>query len=308
MNRKEFLENVHLTRKEMIAIAAEMRINAGKRTSPEAVAQFHNLDEKTFCEEKYVQTEYGKSHIYVIKKKGSGTNLPVFINIHGGGWTVVHGERDIYFCRRIVNTLSCVAIDVDYVLAPEYPYPAAIEELCALLQYVVRNAKEFDIDAARLVLCGQSSGGNLAAAVANRMKHDSDVHICRQILCYPPADNCNSRFPDDTQLTPRDEQTEYYGVFYNEKFEDRKNPEVSLVFADKIFLEDTPPTDIITAGLDNLREEAEKFFCLLQKASIPSTYKCFKCSNHGFAVNLTDEWQEAQQYIESLLKQSFREN
>ena len=131
-------------------------------------------------------------------------------------------------------------------------------------------------------------------------KHYPDtLGILAQILCYLPADNYNDHFGGD-ELDERGKATEYYGFFYNRCFEDRKNSDVSLVFASDEDLAGLPPTDIITAGLDNLLPEGRKYYELLRdKAGIPVSYRCFEHSKHGFLVNLYDEWKEGEDYLVS---------
>ena len=303
MNRAQFIEQASkLVLAELQKIAEESRVRAESRIPPEVQAQFRTLDDVTVCEEKFVQTAWGKTHIYLIRKNVEEKEaLPVVVNVHGGGWCLTHTERDIYFCRRLANRTGCLIVDVDYVLAPEYPYPAALEEIEALLDQMPALLKEWGGDPNRIILCGQSAGGNLIGAVSQRKRFTRKLGIRKQILCYLPADNYTNRF-GDAELSPRDESTEYYGFFYNPVFEDRKNADVSLVFATSADLEGLPPTDIVTAGLDNLMPEAKQYYDLLVKADFPASYHCFEQSRHGFLVNLYDEWQAGEDYIVSLVK------
>ncbi len=103
-------------------------------------------------------------------------------------------------------------------------------------------------------------------------------------------------------MTPRDETTEYYGFFYNRVFEERRNADVSLVYAQENDLKDLPKTDIITAGLDILMPEAKHYDKMLRSAGVPGSYHCFEQSRHGFLVNLYDEWQEGEGMLVSLIQ------
>ena len=91
--------------------------------------------------------------------------------------------------------------------------------------------------------------------------------------------------------------TEYYGFFYNRVFEERANHDVSLAMASAEELRGLPPTDIVTAGRDNLVAEAERYTEQLKAAGVPTTYRCFEESRHGFLVNLYDEWQAGEDYV-----------
>ena len=117
-----------------------------------------------------------------------------------------------------------------------------------------------------------------------------------QILCYLSADNYNDHFKGE-ELDERGKSTEYYGFFYNRVFEERANYDVSLALAPTDELRGLPPTDIVTAGRDNLVEEAERYTEKLKAAGVPTTYTCFENSRHGFLVNLYDEWQEGESYV-----------
>ena len=296
MKRSEFISYAEkLNEQQLQKIAEESRERSGSRIPAEVQKQFRSLDDVTEAEEMTING----THLFKITRREHSSHMPVIINIHGGGWCLPHTERDIYFCRRIAEATGCLILDIDYVLAPEFPYPAALEEIEHLFVHLKERIPEWNGCLDQVILCGQSAGGNLAAALSQR-KH-IPFRILRQILCYLPADNYADRF-GDAELTPRDESTEYYGFFYNRNFEERKNSDVSLVYADAEDLKDVPPTDIITAGLDNLKDEAETYCRLLKDSGIPVTYRCFEHSRHGFLVNLYDEWKEGETYLVSLIR------
>lgn len=309
MKREELLKYCEtLSDEELHRLAAEDRAR-GIPIPPEVLELFRSLDDVTDVQELWIKTAKSPdsrgTHVFVAapKEKLSG-KAPVVINVHGGGWCKPHGERDIYFCRRLAAKTGCVAVDVDYVLAPEYPYPAALEEIEGFLDELPGLLPDWGGDPENVVFCGQSAGGNLLGGVSHRKKYTKNLNVRAQILAYAPCDNYNSHFGDE-DLDPRGMATEYYGFYYNRNMEERKNPDVSLVFATGKDLEGVPPTDIITAGRDNLKAEAETYFNLLQSAGIPCTYHCFENSRHGFLINLVDEWEEAEAYVLEKLKQHF---
>ena len=296
MNRKEFIESCRdLSEAELLEIAVRARTMAEKRVPEEMTALFRRLDDVTEVEEIQVETAWGSSHVYVVQEKEHSTDKrPVLVNVHGGGWTMPHTERDTYFCRRMAVRTGCLIFDADYVLAPEYPYPAALEELEALFDKLPELCKQYGGDPERVILCGQSAGGNLLGGVLWRGK--TKFQPLAQILCYLPADNYNDHFGGG-ELDERGMSTEYYGFFYNRVFEERANYDVSLALAPTDELRGLPPTDIVTAGRDNLVEEAERYTEKLKAAGVPTTYTCFENSRHGFLVNLYDEWQEGESYV-----------
>lgn len=309
MKRDEFLKYCETLSKEELHQLAKADRERGIPLSPEARAQFNSLDGETQAVESWLKTDCNPdprgTHIFVVKPLSTPSNqLPVVINLHGGGWCKLHSDRDLYFCRRLAIMLECLVVDMDYVLAPEYPYPSALEEIEALLNELPQLLPKWDGDPQNVVFCGQSAGGNLLGGVSQRKKYTKDLMVKAQILAYSPCDNFSNHF-GDADLDPRGIATEYYGFYYNQSMEERRNSDVSLTFATAEDLKGIPPTDIITAGLDNLCPEGKRYFELLQAHGIPSTYRCFEKSRHGFVVNLVDEWQEAEAYILELLRTHF---
>lgn len=301
MNRLEFIESCkNLNEQELLRIATRSRVMAEKRVPEEMKSLFRSLDEVTEAKEITVDTDWGKTHVYVVhEKEATAGKQPVLVNVHGGGWTLPHTERDIYFCRRMAVRTGCLVFDVDYVLAPEYPYPAAIEELEAFFAKLPELCKTYSGDPDRVILCGQSAGGNLLGAVTQRRK--IALRPLAQILCYLPTDNYNDHF-DGGELDERGMSTEYYGFFYNRVFEERANHDVSLALSSVEELRGLPPTAILTGGLDNLKPEAERYVTLLLEAGVQVSYRCFERSRHGFLVNLYDEWQEGEDYVSGIIR------
>ena len=296
MNRREFIESCSdLNEAELLRIAIRARTMAEKRVPEEMKELFRTLDDVTEVEEIQVDTAWGSSHVYVVQEKERDTEKrPVLVNVHGGGWTMPHTERDTYFCRRMAVRTGCLIFDADYVLAPEYPYPAALEELEALFDKLPELCEQYGGDPERVILCGQSAGGNLIGGVMWRGK--TTLKPLAQILCYLPADNYNDHFKGE-ELDERGKSTEYYGFFYNRVFAERANYDVSLALTPTDELRGLPATDIVTAGRDNLVEEAERYTEKLKAAGVPTTYTCFENSRHGVLVNLYDEWREGESYV-----------
>ena len=116
MKRKEFIETCSgLSRSELLEIAVNARKNVEKMISEDTKAMFHRLDEETVVEERYFETGWGKTHVYVVRSLNhKDEKLPVVVNAHGGGWTLEHSERDLYFCRRMAYLAGCVVFDIDY--------------------------------------------------------------------------------------------------------------------------------------------------------------------------------------------------
>lgn len=303
MTRLEFIEECKtLSEEELYNIARESRERAEKRLPQETLDTFRTLDDVTSVEEIYVKTAFGNTHVFLVRESDqSEGQRPVVVNVHGGGWTAAHGERDLFFCRRLARRLHALIVDVDYVLAPEYPYPAALEEIEALFNVLPEQLEQWGGDKDNVVLCGQSAGGNLLGAVMQRKRFIPEFAPKAQVLCYLPTDNYNDHFHGE-ELDARGMTTEYYGFFYNRVFEERKNSDVSILFASDEDLRELPPTDILTCRMDNLMEEGEAYAKKLTEAGIPTTLRRFEKSRHGFLVNLMDEWQDGEDYVVSLIE------
>lgn len=304
MKREEFIrEKKDISREELLKIAEDIRHKTEKPFPEELEKKFHSLDREVLCKEEYVNTAFGNTHIFIIRPGNVAPDeiTPVVINVHGGGWTLHHHERDLYFGKRIAVKTGCMVIDIDYVLAPEYPYPAAIEEIEAFLDILPDKLEEWRGNPDKIIFCGQSAGGNLLGAVSQRKKYSRKINVIAQILCYLPADNYNNHYGNE-DLSEKEICNEYYGFFYNKSLEERKNSDVSLVFATTDELAELPPTDILVGGQDKLMPEGVQYYNVLKDAGVKATCKCFERSHHSFLVNLMDEWEEGEAYVVSLIK------
>ncbi len=305
-----------MTREEMINIANRMR-EKGRRP----VQGVDDFLQVTICEEEYITTELGISHIYVIKpvenkdvktgdmktlntnadsKSGEADNdnLPWFFNLHGGGFTKTHGERDIAFCREMVYLTGCIGISMDYRLAPEYQYPVALDEEEAVLRYLVRHSDSYGLDPNDCILIGQSSGGNHAAVLSMRLKNDPEIVIKGQICCYLPTDlmtDASEKSLDGD--IKKIEMSRLFNDFYIPDSIGRDEPEISPLYARKDMLEGVPKTILISAGKDELCEECKKYADHLADANVDVELRNFPDSKHGFVINQNGDWRKSRVYI-----------
>jgi acetyl esterase len=209
---------------------------------------------------------------------------PLVLHLHGGGWAL--GDRDSYerVCRAYCAAAGAILVDVDYRRAPEHRYPAALDDAEAALRWVIDNAASLGGDVRRLVVTGDSAGGNLAAALCQR--HPADVAL--QVLVYPVL-----TASDDALLASRHALGD--GRFFLRRFDIKRaeyeyladsgrndEPGVSPLLA--CDLAGLPPAMIVTAGFDPLRDEGEAYADRLRTANVRVTYDCVPGTIHGFVL------------------------
>ncbi|MFH2115342.1 MAG: alpha/beta hydrolase fold domain-containing protein, partial [Spirochaetota bacterium] len=135
-------------------------------------------------EKKTIETAEGTTSFYILKAKDRGKPAPVHIYLHGGGFVIEHGDRDLYFCSRLAAETHGIVVDIDYKLAPEYKYPSAFNEAYAVTKWVFENIENLCGDAERITINGYSAGGNLAAAVAIKATETHDFKLRMLLLNY----------------------------------------------------------------------------------------------------------------------------
>lgn len=292
-----------MTREEKTELAAKIR-SAGNRS---AVIPPKRLDglKKVVIEERFVPTRHGSTHFYIVKPQEMKHGAPCIMNIHGGGFCKGHEKRDTVFAAFLARSLGAVVLDMDYKLAPEYPFPIGYQECYDILRWAVQSADELGIDTGKLVTAGHSSGGNFAAAVGMEAVRTGEFRLCCQVLDYPPMDlHTNPADKPSAALAHvPSEMAAAYNLLYVSDDEDTKNPMVSPVFAVPGMLKGVAPTLVITAAEDSLRDEAEQYALMLARSGVPVTMKRFLKGSHGFTVCCRgEEWEPAQKLIVDFIR------
>ena len=210
--------------------------------------------------------------------------LPGLVFLHGGGWTV--GDLQVYegLCRSLANATGSVVVWVDYRLAPEHPFPAALEDSIAAVERIQESAVSFGIDPKRIGLAGDSAGGNLAAVIALAARNWSVRFApAYQLLMYPCLDMTacqvsHQTFREGYLLTAK--LYSWYRRNYLGSGVRVTDWRVSPLFA-KDF-EDVAPAVILSAGYDPLRDEALFYAAQLRDAGVPVAQCHFPRMIHGF--------------------------
>lgn len=214
-----------------------------------------------------------------------GGPAPVVVFAHGGGFVFGSLNSHDDFCRRMSRGLDAVVVAVGCRLAPEHPYPAALEDVHAVMRWAVDHADELGADPSRLVLAGDSAGGNLAACAALLARDRGGPAVRAQLLIYPmtvPGHRGDSyhRFAEGYANTAA--ATDWYWAQYLSGAEsDKPGPYVSPVTADPAGL---PPAVVITAECDPLRDDGEVYARRLGEAGVDCWYRSYPSTFHGFAT------------------------
>jgi acetyl esterase len=211
----------------------------------------------------------------------AGGPSPALVFFHGGGWVVGSIETHDGTTRALANRSGCIVVSVDYRVAPDHRFPAAIDDAWTATTWVIDHAEELGIDPARVAVGGDSSGGNLAAAVARRAR-DAGVPIAFQLLVYPVTDHSfdtasYDEFSEGYSLT-REGMRWYWSQYLGDA--DGSDPDASPLRAAN--LSGLAPAFVASAGLDPLRDESEAYARRLEEAGVPTTLVRYDGMIHGF--------------------------
>ncbi len=212
---------------------------------------------------------------------------PVVVYYHGGGWVLGGIDSHDGTCRALANASGAAVVSVDYRLAPEHPFPAAIEDAWAALEWIAANAADLGGDPSRLAVAGDSAGGNLAAVVAIQARDAGAPALRGQLLVYPVTDATMSHPSIEENasgyfLTKADMEW-FFGHYAPERPDDwRLSP---LAAPD---LSGLAPALVLTAEYDPLRDEGEAYARRLADAGVPVELIRKDGLIHGFFGMIAD--------------------
>ncbi len=208
---------------------------------------------------------------------------PALVYFHGGGWVIGDLESHDQACRALANATRCIVVAVDYRLAPEHKFPAAVEDAIAATRWIADNAAGLGIDAGRLAVGGDSAGGNLSAVVALDARDRGGPALVFQLLIYPCTD-MHLEFPSHSrhadQLPLRRTTMQWFVNHYLRDTADKADWRASPLRARD--LAGLPPALIVTASFDPLSDEGEAYAKALAKAQVEVTWESFSGQIHGF--------------------------
>ncbi len=219
-----------------------------------------------------------------------GEEREALVWLHGGGW--LGGDLDGYdiLLRALANRAGCAILSVDYRLAPEHRYPAALEDCCAATAWA---ADHFD----RVAIGGDSAGGNLAIAVALRARADGGPRIALQLLIYPATNG--EKFLSEGDLS-------WLGSIYLNDPAEANDPLVAPLLERD--LAGLPPAFLLTASCDDLHAEGQEFARKLEAAGVPVELVDYEGQIHGFLhlIAAMDDAHHAIDRSAAALRNAFR--
>jgi acetyl esterase len=224
------------------------------------------------------------ARLYVPGGLAPGVPTALTIYFHGGGWVI--GDLDTHdgVCRFLAAAAGTAVLAVDYRLAPEHPFPAAVEDAWAAFAWAVANAAELGIDPARIGVAGDSAGGNLAAVVSLLARAGGGARPAMQLLIYPPTDAAGDfpsrrTFAEGFLLTKGD--SDAFEQHYLAPGTDAADPRASILLAPD--LTGLPPAYVATAGFDPLRDEGEAYALRMREAGVKVALRRHPGLVHSFA-------------------------
>jgi acetyl esterase/lipase len=219
--------------------------------------------------------------------------LPAVLLLHGGGWVFGSVRSHDHVARRIAAGTGALVVSVDYRLAPEHPYPAAVDDCWAALEWLAGHAAEVGADPARIALAGDSAGGNLAAALTLLARDRGGPALCFQLLWYP-AVMLDPELPSqlenaDAPVLNAADGVEFARLYVGHLMEGHPTGRppaeelpATLAPGHAADLTGLPPAYVAVAQYDPLRDDGVRYVARLREAGVPATVRNFETMVHGF--------------------------
>jgi len=214
--------------------------------------------------------------------RSRGGLAPCLVFFHGGGWVIGDLDSHDVVCRKLAHEGQLLVISVDYRLAPEHKFPAAVDDAITATKWIADNARSLGIDPERLTVGGDSAGGNLATVVAISARDGNGPAISGQLLIYPATDFAMthpSHSEPETSILLTHSVIKWFRDHYLNGAADVHDWRASPARATLIGL---PPAYVLTAGADPLRDEGDEYARSLKEAGVAVTYRHFSGQFHGF--------------------------
>ena len=223
--------------------------------------------------------------VYTPREIKPGEKFPVLLWFHGGGFVIGSLDTHDSVCRMLANQADCIVVSVDYRLAPEYKFPAAVEDCESALKWLALHAMEFGADPQAIAVGGDSAGANLATVVAILARDAGHPKLAFQLLIYPcaapePETPSHYKFAEGYVLS-RNTITWFFR-HYQRNRADSNNFRFAPLVADD--LANLPPALVLVAGYDPLRDEGVDYAKRLIEAGNRVRLVNYEGMIHGFIL------------------------
>ncbi|MCL6591792.1 MAG: alpha/beta hydrolase [Firmicutes bacterium] len=249
----------------------------------------------------FIDTEFGK-----VRALGYGfenpEKAPLFFDLHGGGFVFGNAEMDETMNIEFNRQIGCKIISIDYAKAPENPYPAAVNQIYAVVRHFYENAEKYRIDPRRMAIGGHSAGANLSTVTCLKAKKEGRFQFACQLLDYPPLDLATSPLdkPQPDGCIPPEMAMMFDACYISPS--QAKDLYVSPVYAAKEDLEGLPPALLILAGKDSLHDEGLKYYGMLKAAGVAAELCEYPMAFHGFTYKPSADTTDALVKMAAFLK------
>ncbi|MDN5853302.1 MAG: alpha/beta hydrolase [Actinomycetia bacterium] len=251
-------------------------------------------------EDRTVSIRGNSLRLRIYRPSVDADRLPCVIAFHGGGFTLGDPEQAEWLCSEVAVRARVVVVSVDYRLAPEHPYPAAVEDACAATAWAYENAAEIDVDPQRMAVMGESAGGTLAAVVAIKARAAGAPELRTQILLYPAVEMTET-FDSERQYAAGPIITSVQMKAFSRLYlggADGGDPVASpLRTAD---LSGVAPALVQTAEHDPLRDNGARYAEALKTAGVPVRYTNYRGAVHGY-LNMPGVVPAARQALQEIV-------
>ncbi|WP_430645054.1 alpha/beta hydrolase [Agromyces sp. GXS1127] len=234
-----------------------------------------------------VPAEVGDVRVRIVKPVGADAPLPAVLYMHGGGWVLGNAGTHDRLVRELATGARAAIVFVEYDRSPEARYPVAIEQGYATAQWITQNGAEQGLDASRLVVAGDSVGGNMAAALAIKAEQRGDVTFAHQSLYYPVTDAAQDtdsyrEFADGPFLLAK--SMAWFWDAYLPDLERRGEITASPLRASLDDLAGLPEAFVVVDENDVLRDEGEAYARKLTAAGVRTTSVRYNAAIHDFMM------------------------
>jgi acetyl esterase len=240
-------------------------------------------------EDRKIDGPAGELPVRLYDPREAAAETPLVVFFHGGGFAVGSVDTHDGPCRKLAVETGYPVVSVDYRLAPDHPFPAALRDCYAALEWAADEAAELDADPDRLVVAGDSAGGNLATTTALLARDRDGPDVAYQVLVYPVTGNAI-----DTESYEQNAEGYFLTAdlvdWYRELYFEDELDEANVYARPRLCrdLSGLPPATVITAGFDPLRDDGAAYARALREDGVAVSYHNFEGMVHGF-FNMIDE-------------------